>query len=117
MENCQYVTRAEHEEFRRSIDINTQRIDEHNKRQDARIGELEQTVKDIHEMTSQIKELSVNMNRMYEEQQKQGERLEALESKPIKKMNAVGSTIRTALITAIISSTVSAFVTWLVVAL
>ncbi|MCI8603353.1 MAG: hypothetical protein HFE79_04310 [Ruminiclostridium sp.] len=68
------ISREEHEEFRK-------RIDETNKRQDKRISELEDSVKEITALTSSIERLAVNMESMVKEQEKQGKRLEILESR------------------------------------
>ena len=68
------ITRAEHEEFKK-------RLDEENKRQDKRISELEDSVKEMTALTTSIERLAVNMESMVKEQEKQGKRLEALESR------------------------------------
>lgn len=68
------IPRTEHEEF-------AKRIDETNKRQDKRISELEDSVKEMTALTTSIERLAVNMESMVKEQEKQGKRLEALESR------------------------------------
>ncbi len=68
------ITRAEHEEFKK-------RLDDENKRQDKRISELEENVKELSALTASIERLAVNMESMVREQEKQGKRLEALESR------------------------------------
>ena len=68
------ITRAEHEEFKK-------RLDDENRRQDRRISELEDSVKEITALTSSIERLAANMESMVREQEKQGKRLEALESR------------------------------------
>ena len=68
------ISRTEHEEF-------AKRIDETNKRQDKRISELEDSVKEITALTTSIERLAVNMESMVKEQEKQGKRLEVLESR------------------------------------
>ena len=68
------ITRAEHEEFRK-------RLDDENKRQDRRISDLEDSVKEMTALTSSIERLAANMESMVKEQEKQGKRLEALESR------------------------------------
>ena len=64
------ITRAEHEEFRR-------RLEEENKRQDARIGILEDSVRQIGALATSVEKLAVSMQSMLKEQEKQGKRLEA----------------------------------------
>ena len=68
------ISRTEHEEF-------AKRIDETNKRQDKRISELEDSVKEMTALTTSIERLAVNMESMVKEQEKQGKRLEVLESR------------------------------------
>lgn len=109
-----YVTRAEHKEFRCSIEEFNKRIDERDKRQDKRIELLEQNVEKFGALTLSVEKLAMNIEAMVKEQARQGERIEQLEQKPIKRMNAVGATVRTAVITALISCTVSALITWIV---
>lgn len=68
------ITRAEHEEFRR-------RLEEENRRQDKRIELLEESVKQNTALTTSVERLAINMQNMLKEQEQQGERLEALESR------------------------------------
>ena len=70
----EYVGREEHAEFAKRID------DEHH-RQTKRIDSLEQTVKEISSLATSVEKLANNMANMVKEQEKQGERLEALEGK------------------------------------
>ena len=59
------ITRAEHEEFRR-------RLEEENKRQDARIGILEDSVQQIGALATSVEKLALSMQSMLKEQEKQG---------------------------------------------
>ena len=68
------ITRAEHEEFRR-------RLEEENKRQDTRIGILEDGVRQIGALATSVEKLAVSMQSMLKEQEKQGKRLETLEDR------------------------------------
>ena len=68
------ITRAEHEEFRR-------RLEEENKRQDTRIGILEDSVRQIGALATSVEKLAVSMQSMLKEQEKQGRRLETLEDR------------------------------------
>ena len=68
------ITRAEHEEFRR-------RLEEENKRQDARIGILEESVQQIGALANSVEKLALSMQSMLKEQEKQGKRLETLEDR------------------------------------
>ena len=70
----EYITRPEHEEFVR-------RMDEANDRQSKRLAIVENDIRQIGELTTSVKELATSMKGMSKEQAKQGERLEALESR------------------------------------
>lgn len=68
------ITRAEHEEFRK-------RIDQENDRQNHRISDLEDTVRQIGSLTTSVEKLATSMESMVKEQEKQGKRLETLEGR------------------------------------
>lgn len=68
------ITRAEHEEFRK-------RLEEENKRQDRRIELLEENVREMSTLTTSVEKLATSMESMVKEQEKQGKRLEVLESR------------------------------------
>ena len=68
------ITRAEHEEFRR-------RLEEENRRQDKRLELLEESVREIGELTTSVEKLAQSVQSMVREQERQGERLETLESR------------------------------------
>lgn len=87
MEN--QITREEHEEFRR-------RLEEENKRQDARIKTLEETVRQIGALATSVEKLAVSMQSMLKEQEKQGKRLKVLESRDGEKWREVMGYIATA---------------------
>lgn len=74
MEMEEYITKELHNEY-------AQRVDDENRRQNRRIGELESQLREIRDLTASVRELAVNMRNMLEEQARQGERLEALESR------------------------------------
>lgn len=85
------ITRAEHEEFRR-------RLEEENKRQDARIGILEESVQQIGALATSVEKLALSMQSMLKEQEKQGKRLEALEGRDGEKWRKVMGYIVTAIV-------------------
>lgn len=68
------ITRREHEAFEK-------RMDEANDRQSERISILEDEVKELREISGDIKSLLVEMKGMREEQEKQGVRLATLEGR------------------------------------
>lgn len=68
------ISREEHEEFKL-------RLAEENKRQNKRIEMMEESVKRMEALSISIEKLAANMESMLKEQIRQGERLEALESR------------------------------------
>ena len=70
----QPITRAEHEEFKR-------RLEEENSRQDRRIALLEESVSKMGALSTSVEKLALSMESMVKEQEKQGKRLETLESR------------------------------------
>lgn len=68
------ITRREHEEY-------SKRVQDEDQRQNKRLDLLEKSVSQIGDLVVSIKELATNMRHMAEEQEKQGDRLQALEGK------------------------------------
>ena len=89
-----FLTRREHEEF-------ALRISEENKRQDARIGELENTVKEIGRLTVSVEKMATSMENMAKEQAKQGAKLDEIEKRPAKHWEAVVTGIIAAIVGAL----------------
>ena len=77
MEN-DFISRREHDEFRR-------RIEAENDRQNKRIELLEETTRQIGDLTISVEKMAMSMEAMVAEQAKQGERLELLEKEPANK--------------------------------
>ncbi len=75
------ITRAEHEEYRREVTLQVQRLEDEDNRQNQRLNVLENKVTQIGELTISVNKLATNMNNMYEEQKQQGERLKILENR------------------------------------
>ena len=86
-----FVTRAVHEEF-------AKRIDEENDRQNHRLTVLETGQAQINELVSSVKVLAVNMETMSKELQKQGAKLNEIESRPAKRWETVVACIITGII-------------------
>jgi len=99
MENM--ITRQEHEEFAR-------RIDAENERQNRRLSLLEESVRQINDLTISVKEMAVNMGNMLAELQKQGERLEKLEKEPADTWKNVKTTIITGVVSAVVGAVMAA---------
>ena len=76
-----YISRHEHEEFRRSMEAENQRLEDENTRQNHRLNALEETVKQVAAISTSVEKLALNMENMLKEQVNQGKRLETLESR------------------------------------
>ena len=87
----EYITRAEHKEF-------GERLDAENKRQNRRIDELDTAVKQIGELTTSVQKLAMSVESMVKEQGRQGDRLEALESRDGEMWKQVTGSVLTTLI-------------------
>ncbi|NBJ87887.1 hypothetical protein [Acutalibacter sp. 1XD8-36] len=76
----EFISRAEHEEFRRSMDAEHQRLEDENNRQNRRLEILESATKQIGDISTSVEKLALNMENMLKEQISQGKRLTVLES-------------------------------------
>ena len=85
------IARAEYEEYKK-------RLDEENKRQDKRIELLEESTKQINALTVSIEKLAQSVESMVKEQGRQGDRLEALESRDGEMWRKVVGYVATAVI-------------------
>ena len=85
------ISRAEHEEFRRRME------DEH-KRMNHRLGDLEETVRQIGELTASVQSLAQSVEQMAQSQFRQETRLEELESRDGKMWRKVVGYVLTAVI-------------------
>lgn len=84
------ISRGEHEEFAR-------RIDAQEKRQDRRLKLLEENVREIGALTVSVQKLAQSLQSMVKEQEQQGRRLQALESRDGEKWRKLMGYIATAL--------------------
>lgn len=75
------ITRAEHEEFRRSIEAIHQKLADEDHRQNRRLDILEENAKQNTALVTNVERLAVNMENMLKVQEAQGRRLETLESR------------------------------------
>ncbi len=92
------VTRREHEEFRRSMELANQNLDNENKRQNKRLDILEENAKQNTALVANVERLAVNMENMLKVQEAQGKRLEVLEGQDgAMWRNAVGYVMTTIL--------------------
>jgi len=89
------ISREEHLEF-------AKRQDEENHRQNHRIEELEETVRQLGALTTSVEKLASSMESMVKEQEKQGKRLEVLENRDGEKWRTVVSHIITTVAGAVV---------------
>lgn len=90
------ISRQEHEEFCRRME------DEH-KRTNHRLSELEDTVRQIGELTASVQKLALSVESMAKSQSKQEERLEELESRDGEMWRKVSGYVLTLIIGAILT--------------
>lgn len=105
MDSC--ITRAEHAEF-------AKRMEAEHARQNRRIEALEQSVDRFGRIASSVERLATNMEGMLKEQERQGERLDKLESKPGENWNGMVKSILSAIGSAIGGGLVVAIATMLI---
>ena len=98
----EYITRKEHEEFCKRMASENARLEDEDNRQNKRIGALEDTFRQLNDLTVSVKEMAVNMTNMLEEQKRQGKRLESLEGRDGDRWRTVTTHIITAVVGAVI---------------
>lgn len=89
----EYITREVHAEF-------AKRVEEENARQNHRLSELEQDVKDNRKLTASVEILARSVERLTKEQEKISARLSAIELEPADKWKKAAWIVVTALISA-----------------
>lgn len=73
-----------------------------------RVADLEESQKQIYELTISVKELAMSVKSMVEEQKEQSERIKKLEEAPVEKWNTVQKTIITSIISTLVGAAISA---------
>lgn len=76
-------------------------VDQRGKSNSHRIDDLEKRADTLQELTTSVKLLAANMERMASEQMKQGDRLTALERQPGERWNSMTRTIFTTVVSAL----------------
>ena len=90
------ISRKEHEEFVRRME------DEH-KRVNHRLGDLEDTVRQIGELTASVEKLAISVESMAKSQNRQESRLEELENRDGEMWRKVSGYVVTTLVGAILT--------------
>ena len=93
-----FIDRDEHDEFCRRMEAENKRLEDENIRQNHRIGELEENVRQIGTLTASVEKLAYSIEGMVKEQERQGKRLEALESRDGQMWRKVTSHLLTVII-------------------
>lgn len=75
------ISREVHESFRREMEAENKRLADEDKRQNHRIDVLEDTVRQIGDLTASVKELAVSMKNMLAVQEQQGNDIEELKNR------------------------------------
>lgn len=101
-----YISRAEHEEF-------THRIEDEEKRQNRRIEDLEENVRQIAALTVSVEKMAVSMEAMTKELSVQGKRIEKMEAEPGKNWSALKQGIIGAIAAAVGGGLVAAIINFL----
>ncbi len=94
-EHKDYITKSEHNEF-------VKRIDAENERQNHRISNLEESIKEIQSLTISVEKMAVSIQNIADQISHQSDRLKAIESKPADNWNKLLWVIGTAVISAVI---------------
>ena len=92
------ITHAEQTQFEKAIDAELKRLSDEDNRQNRRIDALEESVKQFGTLATSVEKLSVNMESMVKEQERQGIRLETLEKRDGEKWRSVAGYVTTAVI-------------------
>lgn len=108
------VTRQEHREFALRMESEHKRLTEEDQRQNHRINELEENVKEIHKLTVSMERMSANMQSMLEAIERQGnliekqnDRIGRIEEEPAEDYKQIKMLIITTFIASIIGGVVS----------
>lgn len=99
----QYVSMEVHKEFEKRMISENQRLSDEDKRQNKRIEALEDTVRQIGDLTASVKELAVSMKNMAKLQEQQGQDIEELKNRDGEMWRKVMGYIVTAVIGAVIT--------------
>lgn len=96
------ITRAEHDEFVERIKESHKRLEDEDRRQNHRIDELEETVRQIGDLTASVKELAVSMKNMTKVQEQQGNDIEELKNRDGEMWRNVTGYVITAVISIVV---------------
>ena len=101
-----FLTRTEHNEF-------AKRMEEEHNRQNHRIHELEESQKQIYDLTISVREQTISVKNLTEELKEQREKIRKIEAQPADKWNSMTKTI----ITSVVSTFAGALVSGVIILL
>lgn len=92
------ILRSEHEAFTRQMQTEHKRLEDEDRRQNRRLDELEEQVRQIGTLAAAVEKLATSMEGMLKEQERQGKRLETLEGRDGEKWRGTAAYIITAIL-------------------
>lgn len=98
----QYVSMEMHKEFEKRMISENERLADEDKRQNKRIDVVEDTVRQIGDLTASVKELAVSMKNMAKLQEQQGQDIEELKNRDGEIWRKVTGHVITAVISIVI---------------
>lgn len=98
----QYVSMEMHKEFEKRMISENERLADEDKRQNKRIDVVEDTVRQIGDLTASVKELAVSMKNMAKLQEQQGQDIEELKNRDGEMWRKVTGFVITAVISIVI---------------
>lgn len=98
----QYVSMEMHKEFEKRMISENERLADEDKRQNKRIDVVEDTVRQIGDLTASVKELAVSMKNMMKVQEQQGQDIEELKNRDGEMWRKVTGYVITAVISIVI---------------
>lgn len=98
----QYVSMEMHKEFEKRMISENERLADEDKRQNKRIDVVEDTVRQIGDLTASVKELAVSMKNMMKVQEQQGQDIEELKNRDGEMWRKVTGYVITAVISIVV---------------
>lgn len=100
--DVQYVSMEMHKEFEKRMISENERLADEDKRQNKRIDVVEDTVRQIGDLTASVKELALSMKNMTKVQEQQGNDIEELKNRDGKMWRKVTGYVITAVINMVV---------------
>ena len=103
MEETKYVTWDVHNAHVTQMETEFARRDDENKRQNHRLDNLEDSVKQIQDLTISVNGMASSIDRMVKQLEKQGERLDKIEKEPADKWKQASWIVVSVILTAVVT--------------